>query len=136
MSAFINAKEFFCKIMTAFLIFLTLNVFAKPASVDMASSQLRAHIDELAKKRDLNTTEWLEFVKSLDTKCDKESDPVRKENICSLYYEVYKTGDLFSDSTPSLDDCLRAKVTMEGLSRNPETSKSLLEIVEKLCPTK
>ncbi len=133
MSASIKSTKLFYRLFVATLFFLTFKGIAKPTSPDTATNQLRADIDELAKKRDLNVSEWLAFVNGLDTRCDKETDPARKESVCSLYYEIYLTGDLFSNSTPTADECLQAKATMESLSKNPGTSKSLKEIVEKLC---
>ena len=136
MPTFVNATGLVCRILAASVFFMTLQGLAKSASSDTLTCQLRMDIDVLSKKPDLNVTEWLAFVNNLDGKCEKETDSTRKESLCSLYYEVYKTADLFSDSTPTFDDCSRAKLTLEGLSRNPATSISLIAILEKLCPKK
>ena len=120
-----------------FVIFLSLfssgHSYGKSKLIRTVSLE-RKQIEQLAKKSNLNATEWIEFVDGIDKKCDSEVD-VKKEKLCSLYYEIYKIADLFRETNPSADECQAYLVTAEDLSQDNTTRNHLKLIVGKLCPS-
>tara|TARA_B110001454_G_scaffold219194_1_gene251319 strand:- start:76916 stop:77314 length:399 start_codon:yes stop_codon:yes gene_type:complete len=106
--------------------------------LDLVAAE-KAQLAKLAERTDLTVKEWLQFVDQVDAKCTAEQNPEKQTQMCSFYYQIYKIGELFSETQPSgpnWEQCLRAGVTSDSLSTNESVRTHVNRIANKLCPKK